>query len=770
MAFTINNDFAQILIKKMQQFKRQSPQVKLFLFFNQNTYMPEDTAYFSVRFLTEDMMPILHRQIVRVELRNQAGELAYFQNVSVKDGIGANQVIIPSGLKAGVYRWIAYSDWMKNFHKKFYFRQDFLLVEKNDWIKTGNENPVLSFYPEGGELVSSISNRVVVQSNTFLSDGRVVNENGEELSRIAFDQYGLASFRIIPQPEMHYYVEVKHQGSVKRFPLPTPSRDGLAMQLSFEPSEVKVNLSVPDESKLRSENLWIAISARSQVYFTAPLDFKSKESVSMGFPLNKLPAGICYATVLNERGETLAERLFTGNTAPEVKTEIARSKNRYNTRSSIQLQVILRDELDKPLAGDFTISVVNRKFYNEHVSPVSITSYLLFQSDLVEKSMPKGITGASLDLFLITQKNHRLIWKDLVSKDDLKYDYSFKQLIEYSGTVEDAKTGKPVPDSSLVIAYLQKNLMGYEAVTRKDGSFELPFILDFWDEDEIFYTVQQKSGKEVSARVNWILDSIAAEEPTSYLIEGEKVNSYSTFQLRNRLINRSFGFYQSGSKASNTSSFDDPNFDFEDEVSGADFTVKVDEYVVFPSMEELIREVIPNLQHRKVKGKSVVKVILPDVGAAPDGPLYIIDGIMTRDTDYFLQLKTSDIISIKVVKTDSKLRQMGPLARNGIVMVHTKGLSHDALKKASTILPVKGMNRPIPFRKVEHAAGADRVPDFRSTIYWNPTVKVNADGMGQVDFYASDDVGQFLILINGVTTDGRPFTKRDSIEVVFNKN
>jgi hypothetical protein len=491
----------------------------------------------------------------------------------------------------------------------------------------------------------------------------------------------------------------------------------------------------------------------------------------MRFPLKDLPAGICYATVLNEQGETVAERLFSGNEVPQIRTAIARSENTFNTRSSVQLQVSLRDELDHPLAGDFTISVVNRKYFNEWVPPVSITPYLLFQSDLDEYPIPETLTGSSLDLFLITQKNTRLNWKDIVLKDDFKYDYSFKQLIEYSGSAEDAQTGKPVPDSSLVIAYLQKNLMGYEAVTRKDGSFDLPFILDFWDEDEIFYTVQQKSGREVLAKVNWILDSIVTEEPTIRFIEGEGVNSYAAFQMNNRLINRSFGFYQSGSKASAANSLDDPNFNFEDEVSGADFTVKVDEYVVFPSMEELIREVIPNLQHRKVKGKSVVKVVLPDVGAAPDGPLYIIDGNMTRDTDYFLQLKTTDIISIKVVKTESKLRQMGPLARNGIVMVHTKGLSHDALKKASTILPVKGMNRPIPFRKVEHTATvASRVPDFRSTLYWNPSVKVNADGTAEVNFYASDDVGQFLILINGITTDGRPFTKRDSIQVIFNKN
>ena len=106
--------------------------------------------------------------------------------------------------------------------------------------------------------------------------------------------------------------------------------------------------------------------------------------------------------------------------------------------------------------------------------------------------------------------------------------------------------------------------------------------------------------------------------------------------------------------------------------------------------------------------------------------------------DYFLQLKTTDVISVKVVRTDSKLRQMGPVARNGIVMVHTKGLRHDALMKASTILPVKGLNRQIPFRKVEHTSAlTGRIPDFRSTLYWDPSVKVNVDGMAQLNFYTS---------------------------------
>jgi hypothetical protein len=147
-AFTIvESDFAQTLTKRLQDFKQQSPQVKLFLFFNQPTYMAGDTAYFSIRFLTEDLVPVSGRQIVRVELIDQNGQLEYFQHVSVKDGTGANQVVIPTGLKPGVYQWVAYSEWMKNFHSQFYFKQDLILVEKYDLVKiTTDDNLVLSFF------------------------------------------------------------------------------------------------------------------------------------------------------------------------------------------------------------------------------------------------------------------------------------------------------------------------------------------------------------------------------------------------------------------------------------------------------------------------------------------------------------------------------------------------------------------------------------------------------------------------------------------------
>jgi hypothetical protein len=144
---------------------------------------------------------------------------------------------------------------------------------------------------------------------------------------------------------------------------------------------------------------------------------------------------------------------------------------------------------------------------------------------------------------------------------------------------------------------------------------------------------------------------------------------------------------------------------------------------------------------------------------------------MTKNTDYFLQLKPSDVISIKVVRTISKLNRFGTMGRHGIVLVYTKGVEHRKLKTENTLISVKGLNKSIPFHAPMHNTSANqRIPDFRSTLYWNPSVTTNSRGEGTISFSASDDVSNFLIQIQGMTSDGRPFSQVDSIQVVFNKN
>lgn len=761
--------FIKTLAKKMREYKLQKPQVKVFLFFSQNIYAPGDTAYFSAHFLSEDMDPIGGRQIVRLDLMDQSGRLVLFQNIAVKDGKGFNQVAIPKGLKAGVYQWVAYSDWMKNFSPEYFFRQEFLLVEKNNLIPIKKNDEIdFTFYPEGGVFVSSILNKVVVRSN--LEEGsiaKIVNQSGSKVGEVQINKNGFGYFNFTPSATDSYYAELQHLGRKVRVNLPSGSPQGVSIIMSAIQDLVKVDIRTPPESAYKNADLWLVIAARSEIYFSAPVRFDDRELVTVQFPLKELPPGICYATIFSEQGEVLAERMFM-RYPPEINTTITKSQITYTTRSTVDLKVSLKDSSGNPVSGEFAISIFDKRFLSNQLEGPQIDQYLYLNSEILDLSLKNGYLAEELDLLLITQKNKRLDW-NAIMKERPELTHTFKRLIQYSGRVVNKGNGQPIPEAHLG-AYLQKNLMGYEAVSRQDGSFDLVFLFDFWNEDEIFYTVETKSGSGLDARVLWKTDS-SSGRLLAPMIENEGVSNYADFMNRKKLVDASYNFYNNSDNLAKTSQSENLNYDFEDELTGVDYSVKVDDYVIFPTMEELIREVVPSLLHRRIKGNSVVRVVLPDGAIPKEDPLYIIDGIMTKNTSYFLQLKPAEIITIKVVRTINKLNRFGTMGRSGIVLVQTKGIDHKKLKSENTMLGVKGINKPMIFRIPSHSVSSDqRIPDFRSTLYWNPSVATNSKGEGLINFSASDDVGTFLIRIQGITSDGQPFNKLDSIQLVFNKN
>ncbi|RZK82098.1 MAG: hypothetical protein EOO92_02950 [Pedobacter sp.] len=47
------------------------------------------------------------------------------------------------------------------------------------------------------------------------------------------------------------------------------------------------------------------------------------------------------------------------------------------------------------------------------------------------------------------------------------------------------------------------------------------------------------------------------------------------------------------------------------------------------------------------------------------------------------------------------------------------------------------------------------VPDFRSTIYWNPAVLTKEEGQTKVSYYNADQVGSYRVIVEGIDSDGR---------------
>ena len=58
------------------------------------------------------------------------------------------------------------------------------------------------------------------------------------------------------------------------------------------------------------------------------------------------------------------------------------------------------------------------------------------------------------------------------------------------------------------------------------------------------------------------------------------------------------------------------------------------------------------------------------------------------------------------------------------------------------------------FYSPQYAQGGGTRPDQRTTLYWDPKLKTDADGHATIHFYSSDISRRYLVTIEGVSDDG----------------
>ena len=69
-----------------------------------------------------------------------------------------------------------------------------------------------------------------------------------------------------------------------------------------------------------------------------------------------------------------------------------------------------------------------------------------------------------------------------------------------------------------------------------------------------------------------------------------------------------------------------------------------------------------------------------------------------------------------------------------------------------------GYQTPAEFYAPAYATEKARrsmVPDYRTTLYWNSTVKLDDTGQAIVEFYTSDAPADYDISIEGITQNGK---------------
>lgn len=743
VSFSYEDDFINSLKRRVDSYFAKNKGVKLELLFDQPQYIAGDTARFRASYLkAANLQPVEGTQIVHVCLFDQDGKKQLARWVAVNNGFAACSMSIPEGILPGTYVLVGFTDWMKNFSHELFFKQEFVVSGKSLFVK---EKPAdtLVFYPEGGHLIEGIENNIAVRyKGSKTKTTATILESGNPIATVELKSDSVSTFRLTPK-SANYYGEIFE----KKFPFPSVNTQGFSLQVETA-DRIKLHL---EKTGSDNQDLYLLVLNRSGLIFQNRLDLKVKERKEVLLPQN-LSAGVAQVAIMDSQFKLVAERVIYVQ-RPNATVTISNPQEFYLTRKQISILVQAQDGYS--FNGGFSCRVLKDELFQPQERAMD---YFTFQSDISnENSFRKTDSPIVISNFLITQTCPWFDWEKITRKDTYLPSFKPNQYLILSGKAMQAKNGLPAADSTLLMFYLEKNLVGYEAIVNSKGNFSFPMFLDIRSQDRFLYAASYR-GKDIEdiiVKINDPDSAITFKAPRCVQQE-EAGDVYFRYGIQKKAIDKSYSFFYNQKVTYDSTG--DLNTAMEIELNGVDVTLRLSDYLQLPTMAEVLREVVKSVDYRKINGRHVVRVYT--TGKKPTnhaGPLYVIDGQLTKDASQFLNLSPSDVLTIKLVKDSRKLFALGRLGENGVILVRTKNqrkIQERNRLDFSGLLPEFINRRGNPNL---------RTPDFRSNLYWLP--KANLNGEAEIQFTTSDDLGKYVVQIYGTTEKGEPFFAEKPFEV-----
>jgi hypothetical protein len=504
-------------VRNIEKFRALYPQEKVYLHFDNTGYYLGETLWFKAWLVTAEnnrLSPM--SKVLYVDLLTPEGDVLQSQKLKVENGQANGSFLLKDSLYAGYYEVRAYTKCMMNFGEDVIFSRVFPVFDKpkeegsyaakrmtlrpgTKALNSGREKPEkldnidVTFFPEGGNLVTDLSNRLAFkavnkQGKSIDITGTLLNSKGEEVSSFTSMYRGMGAFIFYPDGGK-YSAKITAGDKTVKVELPKAIPSGYSLQVNnYQPQEMQVQITKTTD--LPSDTVGLSFMCRGKVYAFKTFSLASDQPALFTIPKDIFPSGVIQITVFNAKGQILAERLAFVNQddALQLKTEI---NTTYQPFSPININFQLNDSQGNPLESTFSLSVRDRgtEIYTGYSDDVR--SNLLLSSELkgfienpgyyFEKNDVRHV--AALDMLLLTQGWRRYEWKKMAGVD--KFDV--KQGIE-KGLVVDGKIltdiGKKEKENVDVTMWMLTPYQKGTCTTDKQGNFNLA-LDDFYGKVEL---------------------------------------------------------------------------------------------------------------------------------------------------------------------------------------------------------------------------------------------------------------------------------------------
>ena len=213
---------------------------QLYVQTDKDYYLKGETIFYKI-YLSDQSRKLgsSESEVVYIDLINEQGQIDQASTIKINDGVGIGSFQLTSSGDGGAHAIRAYTNHMRNFHPRDFFRKLLLVENGSDVGEKQKElpgNPTIFIYPEGGQFVNGIQTNFIIHSTDAQGVPQSIEvellENDNSLSTLQTNEYGFATASILPNKSSTY--SIKSNSTIIEFPESTETTTSIKTTVSEE--------------------------------------------------------------------------------------------------------------------------------------------------------------------------------------------------------------------------------------------------------------------------------------------------------------------------------------------------------------------------------------------------------------------------------------------------------------------------------------------------------------------------------------------------------
>ncbi len=693
-----------------------------------------------------------------------------------------------------------------------------LYIECGDYkayldIPTYLNQYTVGFYPEGGQLI--IGQRCKVAFKALAKNGLgipvtgyIENEQGQKICEFTSLYNGMGAFYLTPEKGHNYHaVCTTTTGETLHIPLPPSPEHALTLKVNNEKDSLYINIL--STNNLPERNRYLILHTRGQLQYSFELKNEEDQIV---LDKSKLPSGVSSILLLNENLHPVSERLIYCCNTDQATATIKTLQKDYDLRTKVTTLLSASDLSGQLLKGSASIAVTR----DGEVIPDSCSSiytYLLLSSDLqgyiedpnyyFRESENQSERQKALDILMLTQGWRRYDLSKLLQGDYIRPQYQIEGSFCITGSVTRGALNRPYSRAIIQLMAPQyefitstyANERGHFIFKQFESCDSTRYILQAFDRDgeindlvlkvegDIFPPITTYFPAKPIQSIPYIdnyVRNVEDKYPGILMIQLDEIvvigkkhqakvavtNFNSSFTAKDIQEHGYTDIFEMLRRIPGVRILSGNKINIRSNYRGSNALPSKERPSVAVAFNVSDNSKTESTNSNKEKGDNTSYRSFNDCP-----PLIIINGANYDENFDLSQINVFDIERLDVYRGGDTVI-FGTEGGCGVIAITTKrGYSAVALPMGRTDIFdsdkfLLGYQKPIEFYSPTYTPEEKYPkPDPRTTIYWNPNIKLDGKTSSQIDFYTADKPGTYTFVMEGITEDGKVFHEEKKINV-----